>query len=108
MQKNYCMDVKIEASWKEVLKDEFTKPYFLEIATFLKTEKLAGKIIYPPGPLIFNAFNHTPFDKVRVVIIGQDPYHGPGQAHGLCFSVQTGVKPPPSSVMSIIILPPSW
>jgi len=92
------MDVKIEASWKEVLKDEFTKPYFLEIATFLKTEKLAGKIIYPPGPLIFNAFNHTPFDKVRVVIIGQDPYHGQGQAHGLCFSVQTGVKPPPSLV----------
>ena len=75
------MDVKIEASWKEVLKNEFAKPYFLEIVTFLKTEKTAGKILYPPGPLIFNAFNQTPFDRVKVVILGQDPYHGPGQAH---------------------------
>jgi uracil-DNA glycosylase len=90
------MDVKIEASWKAVLKEEFTKPYFLEIATFLKTEKAAGKIIYPPGPLIFNAFNQTHFDKVKVVILGQDPYHGAGQAHGLSFSVPTGIKPPPS------------
>jgi uracil-DNA glycosylase len=92
------MDVKIEDSWKEVLKQEFTKPYFLQIATFLKTEKLSGKTIYPPGGLIFNAFNTTPFDKVKVVLIGQDPYHGPGQAHGLSFSVQKGVKPPPSLV----------
>jgi uracil-DNA glycosylase len=92
------MDVKMEASWKEVLKTEFTKPYFLEIVTFLKTEKSAGKIIYPPGPLIFNAFNQTPFDKVRVVILGQDPYHNPGQAHGLSFSVPAGIKPPPSLV----------
>ena len=92
------MDVKIEDSWKAVLKQEFTKPYFLSIATFLKTEKLAGKTIYPPGSLIFNAFNTTPFDKVKVVILGQDPYHGPGQAHGLSFSVQNGVAPPPSLV----------
>ncbi len=92
------MDVKIEASWKEVLKNEFTKPYFQQIATFLKTEKAAGKTIYPPGPLIFNAFNQTPFSKTKVVIIGQDPYHGQGQAHGLSFSVPNGIKPPPSLV----------
>ncbi|MBX3253575.1 MAG: uracil-DNA glycosylase [Chitinophagaceae bacterium] len=92
------MDVKIEPGWKEVLKDEFTKPYFEQIVLFLKTEKMAGKTIYPPGPLIFNAFEQTPFNEVKVVIIGQDPYHGPGQAHGLCFSVQDGVPPPPSLV----------
>lgn len=92
------MDVKIESSWNEVLKSEFTKSYFLEIVTFLKIEKNAGKIIYPPGPLIFNAFNHTPFNKVKVVILGQDPYHNPGQAHGLSFSVPAGIKPPPSLV----------
>jgi uracil-DNA glycosylase len=92
------MDVKIESSWKEVLKDEFAKPYFEQIALHIKTEKLQGKIIYPPGSLIFNAFNTTTFDKVKVVILGQDPYHGPGQAHGLCFSVQNGVQPPPSLV----------
>ena len=90
------MDVHIESSWKEVLKNEFTKTYFLEIVTLLKMEKNAWKIIYPPGPLIFNAFTQTPFNKVRVVIIGQDPYHNPGQAHGLSFSVPSGVKPPPS------------
>ena len=90
------MDVHIESSWKEVLKNEFTKTYFLEIVTLLKMEKNAGKIIYPPGPLIFNAFTQKPFKKVRVVIIGQDPYHNPGQAHGLSFSVPSGVKPPPS------------
>ncbi len=92
------MNVKINDSWKEVLKAEFNKPYFLQIVTFLKTEKLAGKTIYPPGSLIFNAFNTTSFEKVKVVILGQDPYHGAGQAHGLCFSVQTGVNPPPSLV----------
>ena len=92
------MDVQIEASWKAVLKNEFTQPYFLEIVAFLKTEKAAGKIIYPPGPLIFNAFNRTPFNKVKVVILGQDPYHNPGQAHGLSFSVPNGIKPPPSLV----------
>lgn len=92
------MDVKIEPRWKEILKEEFSKPYFENIVRHLKTEKLQGKIIYPPGSLIFNAFNTTPFDKVKVVILGQDPYHGPGQAHGLCFSVQNGVPPPPSLV----------
>jgi uracil-DNA glycosylase len=92
------MDVKIEPGWKEVLKQEFSKPYFLQIVTFLRTEKMAGKIIYPPGSLIFNAFNTTPFDKVKVVILGQDPYHGKGQAHGLSFSVQDGVPPPPSLI----------
>jgi uracil-DNA glycosylase len=92
------MDVKMEPSWKEELKNEFTRPYFLEIVTVLKTEKSAGKTIYPPGPLIFNAFNQTPLDKVKVVILGQDPYHNPGQAHGLSFSVPAGIKPPPSLV----------
>lgn len=90
--------IKIEDSWKEVLMDEFDKPYFKEIRQYLKSEKASGKVIYPPGPLIFNAFNTTPFHKVKVVIIGQDPYHGEGQAHGLCFSVQKGIKPPPSLV----------
>ncbi len=79
-----------------VLNDEFSQPYFEQIPLHLTTEKSQGKIIYPPGSLIFNAFNTTPFDKVKVVILGQDPYHGPGQAHGLCFSVQNGVPPPPS------------
>ena len=92
------MDVKIEASWKEVLEDEFSKPYFSQIISFLKEEKKAGKTIYPPGPLIFNAFNTTAFDKVKVVVIGQDPYHGPGQAHGLSFSVPNGIAQPPSLV----------
>lgn len=92
------MDVKIELSWKDVLKNEFNKPYFEQIALHIKTEKSQGKIIYPPGSLLFNAFNTTPFHKVKVVILGQDPYHGPGQAHGLCFSVQNGVAPPPSLV----------
>ena len=90
------MDVQIESSWKEILKNEFTKPYFLEVVTHLKMERTAGKIIYPPGSLIFNAFNQTPFSKVKVVILGQDPYHNPGQAHGLSFSVPNGIKPPPS------------
>lgn len=92
------MDVKIEASWKEVLKHEFTKPYFLQIAAHLKTEKATGATVYPPGSLMFNAFNQTPFEQVKVVILGQDPYHGPGQAHGLSFSVPDGIPPPPSLV----------
>lgn len=92
------MDVQIHPSWKEVLKDEFSKPYFQQIVTFLRSEKASGKTIYPPGPLIFNAFDATPFDKVSVVILGQDPYHGPGQAMGLSFSVPKGVKLPPSLV----------
>lgn len=90
------MDVQIHPSWKEILKQEFSKDYFLQLVMFLKTEKAKGNILYPPGALIFNAFNKTPFDNVKVVIIGQDPYHGEGQAHGLSFSVQTGIKPPPS------------
>lgn len=92
------MDVKIETSWKAVLKNEFEKNYFQQVATFLKTEQMAGKTIFPPGKQIFHAFEKTPFDKVKVVILGQDPYHGPGQAHGLSFSVPPGVKPPPSLV----------
>ena len=92
------MDVKIESSWKELLKDEFKKSYFEQIALHLKTEKSQHKTIYPPGQFIFNAFNTTPIDQVKVVILGQDPYHGPGQAHGLCFSVQKGVPPPPSLI----------
>lgn len=92
------MEVKIEPSWKAVLKNEFEKPYFQQIVTFLKAEKATGKIIYPPGPLIFNAFNQTPFSKLKIVILGQDPYHGQGQAHGLSFSVQNGIKPPPSLI----------
>ncbi|MBN8673510.1 MAG: uracil-DNA glycosylase [Chitinophagales bacterium] len=92
------MDVKIEPRWKELLKDEFSKPYFQQIVLHLKTERTQGKTIYPPGPFIFNAFDTTPIDHVKVVILGQDPYHGPGQAHGLCFSVQKGIAPPPSLV----------
>lgn len=92
------MNVQIEDSWKEELKEEFQKPYFTSIVNFLKTEKQAGKIIYPPGKQIFNAFEFTPFSKVKVVVIGQDPYHNPGQAHGLSFSVPDGVAPPPSLV----------
>lgn len=92
------VDPKIEPSWKAQLGEEFRKPYFADLKKFLKEEKRNGAVIYPPGPLIFNAFNKTPFDAVKVVILGQDPYHGPGQAHGLCFSVQPGVKPPPSLV----------
>lgn len=90
------MDIKIEPSWKKVMKAEFDQLYFQQIPNHLRIEKSQGKIIYPPGSLIFNAFDTTPIDKVKVVILGQDPYHGAGQAHGLCFSVQNGVKPPPS------------
>ncbi|MEK0363519.1 uracil-DNA glycosylase [Pseudomonas sp. CBC3] len=88
--------VKLEESWKAALQNEFEQPYMKELGAFLRSEKAAGKIIYPPGPLIFNALNSTPVDQVRAVILGQDPYHGAGQAHGLCFSVQPGVAPPPS------------
>ena len=92
------MDVKIEESWKIVLKDEFAKPYFQQAVTFVKVEKAQGKTIYPPGPLIFNAFDKTPFTNIKAVLLGQDPYHGYGQAHGLCFSVPDGVTPPPSLI----------
>lgn len=90
------MDVKIEQSWKEALAAEFEKPYFASLARFLHGEKAAGKVIYPPGNCIFKAFELTPLDKVKAVILGQDPYHGYGQAMGLSFSVPTGVKAPPS------------
>ena len=89
--------VKIEESWASQLSSEFNKPYFEQLIQFVKAEYAAGTC-YPPGSLIFNAFNQTPFDKVKVVILGQDPYHGPGQAHGLCFSVNDGVQFPPSLV----------
>ena len=92
------MDVRIEESWKKVLAPEFDKPYFRQLAAELHAEKRAGQVIYPPGPLIFNAFNLTPFEAVKVVILGQDPYHGPGQAEGLSFSVPPGVDIPPSLV----------
>lgn len=92
------MDVKMEDSWKQILESEFSKTYFQQIVTFLKVERAQNKVIYPPGQLIFNAFNTTPFHKVKVVILGQDPYHGPGQAHGLSFSVPAGIKPPPSLI----------
>ena len=88
--------VKLEPSWKARIGDYLQRPEMLALSTFLRTEKQAGKRIYPPGPEIFAAFEHTPFDAVRVVVIGQDPYHGPGQAHGLCFSVRPGVRVPPS------------
>ncbi|HMO38035.1 MAG TPA: uracil-DNA glycosylase [Saprospiraceae bacterium] len=89
-------EVKIEESWKSVLKDEFAQPYFQGIISYLKQEKAAGKVIYPPGSLIFNAFAQTPFARVKVVILGQDPYHNPGEAMGLSFSVPKGVNIPPS------------
>ncbi|HEX2976823.1 MAG TPA: uracil-DNA glycosylase [Bacteroidales bacterium] len=89
------MEVKIDNSWKSVLSPEFEKEYFLRLADFVKKE-YHENTIYPPGNLIFNSFNLCPFDKVKAVIIGQDPYHGPGQAHGLCFSVKEGIDFPPS------------
>ncbi len=89
-------NVQLDASWLAVVGDEFNQPYMKKLKQFLQAEKQAGKTIFPPGKQIFNALNTTPFDKVRVVILGQDPYHGPGQAHGLCFSVQPGVPAPPS------------
>ena len=92
------MDVQIAKGWKEMLSEEFQKDYFKRITEQLKIEIQSRVRIYPPGPMIFNAFNTTDFNEVKVVIIGQDPYHGPGQAHGLSFSVQPGVKPPPSLV----------
>jgi uracil-DNA glycosylase len=91
------MEVKIEKSWNSKLKDEFEKEYFIKLAEFVK-EEYKVNTIYPPGGLIFNAFNLCQFQNVRAVIIGQDPYHGPGQAHGLCFSVKEGVGFPPSLV----------
>jgi uracil-DNA glycosylase len=88
---------QIEPGWKKVLAEEFDSSYFISLKEFLIDEK-KKYTVYPPGKLIFNAFEHTPFDKIKVVILGQDPYHGPGQAHGLCFSVPQGIAPPPSLV----------
>jgi uracil-DNA glycosylase len=88
--------VQLEPSWLQRLAPEFAQPYMQDLRSFLRQEKAAGRQIYPPGSQIFNALDSTPFDKVSVVILGQDPYHNPGQAHGLCFSVQAGVDPPPS------------
>lgn len=93
--KTIYMDVQIEEGWKRALAPEFEKPYFEQLTGFVRQE-YRTTAVYPPGRLIFNAFNLCPFDKVKVVIIGQDPYHGPGQAHGLCFSVNDGVPFPPS------------
>ena len=90
------MEVRIEESWKRALQSEFDKPYFAGLVSFLHGEKAAGKLIYPPGGQIFRAFELTPVDKVKVVILGQDPYHNPEQAMGLSFSVPEGVKAPPS------------
>lgn len=90
--------IQLEPGWKAELASEFDSDYMQSLRAFLREEKALGKPIFPPGPDIFNAFNSTPFDQVRVVILGQDPYHGPGQAHGLCFSVPEAVRPPPSLV----------
>ena len=90
-------NLQLEPGWRDLLKDEFGKDYFIKLKQFLLQEKNAHRV-FPQGSLIFNAFNLTPLEKVKVVILGQDPYHGPGQAHGLSFSVPNGVKPPPSLV----------
>ena len=92
------ISMNLEKSWQNLLQDELQKPYMLELQSFLVQEEKSGKKIYPPQNEIFAALNMTPFDQVKVVILGQDPYHGEGQAHGLCFSVKPGVKPPPSLI----------
>ena len=89
------MDVKIEPGWKAILAEEFEKEYFVKLTSFVRSEYHSFRV-FPPAPLIFNAFDQCPFDRLKVVILGQDPYHGPGQAHGLCFSVNDGVEFPPS------------
>ena len=91
-------EIRLEASWKRRLESEFGQPYMIALREFLLERKRAGAVLYPPGPEIFNALDSTPFDRVKAVILGQDPYHGPGQAHGLCFSVREGVALPPSLV----------
>ncbi len=93
---NNQREIRLEPSWKSRLEREFAQPYMISLRQFLLERKGNGAVIYPPGEFIFNALNSTPFDAVKVVILGQDPYHGPGQAHGLCFSVQDGVAVPPS------------
>jgi uracil-DNA glycosylase len=96
MEQQGAARIKLEPSWLRVLGNEFDEPYMVQLKSFLKAEKQAGKVIYPSGDNWFNALNSTPFDTVKVVVLGQDPYHGPGQAHGLCFSVLPGVPAPPS------------
>ena len=96
-------NVRLEAGWKAALADEFAKPYFAAIKTELVRARDAGQTIYPPARLIFNAFEQAPFDQVRVVIIGQDPYHQPGQAMGLSFSVPQGVRVPPSPSLTTLV-----
>lgn len=91
------MEVRLQKSWKDLLREEFEKPYFSKLAEFVRSE-YKTKTIFPPAKLIFNALDSLPVDQVKVVILGQDPYHGPGQAHGLSFSVPAGVKPPPSLI----------
>jgi len=91
-------EIRLQPGWKNCLQDEFHQPYMQELRSFLLQRKQKGAVIYPPGALIFNALDSTPFEQVKVVILGQDPYHGPRQAHGLCFSVQDGVQAPPSLV----------
>lgn len=95
---NQAREIQLEPGWKARLESEFSQDYMQNLRSFLLQRKQQGAVIYPPGPLIFNALNSTPFERVRVVILGQDPYHGPGQAHGLCFSVPEGVAPPPSLI----------
>lgn len=97
IEQSKSINPQIEESWREVLKEEFQKDYFIKLKEFLVEEK-KKHVVYPPGPMIFNAFNYTPFDDVKVVLLGQDPYHGQGQAHGLCFSVMDGIPKPPSLV----------
>lgn len=105
--------MKLAKNWHEILKDEIAKPYIKELKAFLEKEKKDGKVIYPPEPLVFHAFAYTPYDQVKVVIMGQDPYHGPGQAQGMSFSVPCGVRPPPSlknifkEIESELKIPPS-
>jgi len=89
-------NIKLHQSWLNVLSGEFEQPYMQQLKAFLFEQKQQGKVVYPSGDNIFNALNSTPFDKVKVVVLGQDPYHGPSQAHGLCFSVNSGVPVPPS------------
>lgn len=95
---NETREIRLEPSWKAHLADEFGQPYMVKLRDFLLARKRSGAVVYPPGALIFNALDSTPFDRVKVVILGQDPYHGPGQAHGLCFSVQDSVAVPPSLI----------